>query len=111
MSTFYLLPPRPLLGDRVADFLQSILPGLDWDSGMRANLAEAVASAARAHPDVHVVFRDDMPTGELPAVALTDGFGAEAGDEVIEVRPTGTTHQLTAKRWTIESEVAATCSI
>jgi hypothetical protein len=107
VSTFYLLPPRPLLGDRVADFLLTVLPGLDWDGAMRANLAEAVAAAAEAHGDVHVVFRDDLPVGELPAVALVDGFGAEAGDEVVEVRPTGTSGGLTSRRWHIDSRIVA----
>jgi hypothetical protein len=107
VSTFYLLPPRPLLGDRVADFLQTVLPGLDWDRAMRTNLAEAVAAAAEAHGDVHVVFRDDLPPGEFPAVALADGFGAETGDEVVEVRPTGIAGGLTALRWSINSRIVA----
>ena len=107
MSTFYLLPPRPLLGDRFADFLITVLPGLDWDDTMRANLAEAIAAAATAHDDVHVVFRDDLPAGETPAAALADGFGAEAGDEVIEVRPAGSSSALTSRRWRVGPRGAA----
>jgi hypothetical protein len=107
VSTFYLLPPRPLLGDRVAEFLASILPGLDWDRDLRTNLAEAVAAAAQVHDDVHVVFRDDLPEGELPSIALAHGFGAEAGDEVIEVRPGGISGSLTARRWRIDSREVA----
>jgi hypothetical protein len=107
VSTFYLLPPRSLLGDRVADFLLTVLPGLDWDGAMRANLAEAVAAAATAHPDVHVVFRDDLPAGESPAAALADGFGAESGDEVIEVRPAGSAGGLASRRWRVGPRGAA----
>jgi hypothetical protein len=107
VSTFYLLPPRPILGDRVADFLMTILPGLNWDRAIRTNLAEAVAAAAEAHADVHVVFRDDLPEGERPALALRDGFGAEAGDEVVELRPDGTAGGLNASRWRIDHRAAA----
>lgn len=107
MATFYLLPPRPLVGDRVADFLHSLLPGLDWDSDMRANLADAVASAAEVHADVYVILRDELPSGESPEAALADGFGAEAGDEVIEVRPAGSSGGLTSRRWRIGYREAA----
>jgi hypothetical protein len=98
MSTFYLLPPRPVLGERLAGFLQGILPGLDWDTPTRAHLAEAVMAAA-VHPDVFVVYREDLPPGESPARALADGFGAETGDEVIEVRPGPKPDELTVRRW------------
>jgi hypothetical protein len=107
VSTFYLLPPRPLLGDRVADFLHTILPGLDWDSATRANLAQAVVAVAEAHDDVHVVFRDDLPAGESMANALADGFGAEAGDEIVEVRPAGNSGGLTSRRWSIDTREVA----
>jgi hypothetical protein len=101
MSTFYLLPPRPVLGERLAGFLQAILPGLDWDSGMRANLAEAVGAAATAHPDVYVVYREDLPEGQVPARALADAFGAEAGDEVVEVRPGARAGEFATRRWRV----------
>jgi hypothetical protein len=101
VSTFYLLPPRPVLGEHLAGFLQGILPGLDWDTATRTNLAESVAAAAAEHGDVFVVYREDLPDGEPPARALADGFGAEAGDEVIEVRPGGRPGELTARRWKV----------
>jgi hypothetical protein len=107
VSTFYVLPPRPLLGDRVADFLHAVLPGLDWDDAMRTNLADAIAAAASVHEDVYVVFRDDVPAGEALARALADGFGAEAGDEVVEVRPDGTPGRLTSRRWRFGPREAA----
>lgn len=101
MSTFYLLPPRQLLGERFATFLQTFLPGLDWDTTRRGELVDVVARAALWHADVYVVYRDDLPPGELPARALADGFGAVAGDEVVEVRPTGRPGEITAHRWRI----------
>jgi hypothetical protein len=35
------------------------------------------------------VFREELPDGTTPADALRDGFGAEPGDEVVEVRVGG----------------------
>jgi hypothetical protein len=98
VSTFYLLPPRPVLGDCVARFLQGFFPGLDWDAARRAELAEAVGAAA-GRADVYVVYRDDLPAGELPERALVDGFGARPGDEVVDVRPTARPGELAARRW------------
>lgn len=86
VSRFYLLPPRPLLGDELADFLGGWLPGLDWDADTRLNLCEALKAAATCRPDVFVVFREELPTDMPIGDALCDVFGAEVGDEVVEVR-------------------------
>jgi hypothetical protein len=101
VSTFYLLPPRPVLGERLANFFQSVLPGLDWDSATRTNLAEAVAAAASVHEDVFVIYREDLPDGEPAGRALADGYGAEAGDEVVEVRAGPRPGELTSRRWKV----------
>jgi hypothetical protein len=98
MSTFYVLPPRPIVGDRFAGFLQLVFPGLNWDAPMRLNLADALAEAVRCHPNVYVVYRDDLPPAESVIQALVDAFGAEPGDEVIEVRPAGRGLDVTAAR-------------
>ena len=103
MSRFYLLPPRPELGERFATFLRLVFPGLDWDGAMRLNLAAALGEAAGCHEDVIVVYRDDLPAGELPIRALQDGFGAEPGDEVIEIRPTGNGADLVSRRFRIDA--------
>ena len=101
MSTFYLLPPRPVLGERLAGFLQNLLPGLDWDTSARADLAGALTAAAAEQDNVFVVHREDLPEGEPPARALADGFGAAPGDEVVEVRPGPKPGELSARRWAI----------
>jgi hypothetical protein len=101
VSTFYVLPPRPLLGAAVAAFLHTYLPGLDWDAAARVGLADAVAEVAAGETDVYVVFRDDLPAGERVARALADGFGAEADDEVIEVRPSGRPGEAAVQRWRV----------
>jgi hypothetical protein len=98
MSIFYLIPPRPLVGDRFASFLQDVFPGLDWDSAERLDLAEVLGDAARGRAGVYVVYRDDLPLGESPARALLDGFGAGPGDEVVEVR-LASPGELCTRRW------------
>ncbi len=96
MSTFYVLPPRPVFGDRLAAFLHAFLPGLDWDAAGRAGLADAAADFAGGETDAYLVFRDDLPDGERVARALADGYGAEDDDEVVEVRGGGA-----AQRWRV----------
>jgi hypothetical protein len=99
MSTFYLLPPRPLLGARFAAYLRTLFPGLDWSAAGWPDLAELLGAAASHHADVYVIYREDLPEGEEPARALADGFGAEAGDEVVEVCTGPTPGALTTRRW------------
>jgi hypothetical protein len=99
VSTFYLLPSRPYLGEHLAAYLQGLFPGLTWDSASRANLAEGLAAAVTCHPGVYVVYGEELPEGEDPARALGDGFGAEAGDEVIELHAGGRADQLSVRRW------------
>ena len=102
MSIFYLMPPRPFLGDRFADFLQTLFPGLAWDSAARSSLAETLGEAAAARDGVYVIYRDDLPREEAPDQALVNGFGAEPGDEVVEVRPGGRAGEVATRRWRIE---------
>jgi hypothetical protein len=104
VSTFYLLPPRPYLGEHFASFLQGLFPGLRWDRDLWANLADGLAAAATCHAGVYVVFREELPEGEDPARALADGFGAEPGDEVIELHGAG---GITVRRWRIGARAAA----
>jgi hypothetical protein len=107
VSTFYLLPPRPYLGEHFAAYLQEVFPGLTWDSDVWANLADGLAAAATARPGVYVVHREELPDGEDPTQALADGFGAEAGDEVIELRAADRPGRLAARRWRVPGRVAA----
>jgi hypothetical protein len=101
MSVFYVLPPRPVFGDRIAAFLQTLLPGLDWDAAARTGLADTMAQFAGSETDAYLVFRDDLPAGERIARALADGFGAEDDDEVVEVRVGSRTGEAAATRWRI----------
>jgi len=55
--------------------------------------------AARA--DVHVVYREELPDGEDAGRALADGFGAEPGDDVIELRVADRPGELAVRRWRV----------
>jgi hypothetical protein len=101
MSTFFLLPPRPELGQRFATFLSTWFPGLDWHGVGWADLAETLAAVAGSHPDVFVVYREDLPEGEDTSRALADSFGAEDGDVVVEV-VTGAAG-MAARRWQLRA--------
>jgi hypothetical protein len=96
MATFYLLPARALLGDHVADALSEVVPGVDWTSSARRRLGELLAETLGQNHGVFLVFRDDLPPGAGAESALVDGYGAEAGDEVVEVRP-----GLPSRRWRV----------
>lgn len=100
MSTFYLLPPRSFLSRWLADRLKPVFPHLAASPADGTDLAALLASALE-RPDVFVVHREDLPPGEDPARALQDGFGAEPGDEVIEVVGGPTAGELHARRWPV----------
>ncbi len=96
MSTIYLMPPRPLLGRRFAEFLG--LANNRWRNDQLSDLGEAVGAAVQNHPDVYVVFREDLPEGNLDE-ALLNCCGADPGDEVIYVNFCHRSQEMTTRRW------------
>lgn len=86
MATFYLLPPRPTLGDFLARSLESLLPGLACEGAGRRQLAELLLQGLVLRENVYVVHREELPAGESVEDGLVHAFGAEDGDEVVEVR-------------------------
>ena len=98
MAKFYILPPRPAIGGRFAEFLSNVFPGLDWEEAVWPDLADALAAAAGSHPGVFVLHREDLHGSDLLS-ALIQSFGAETGDEVIEFLP----GQLTPRYWRVGS--------
>ncbi len=107
MSIFYVLPPRPAVGDCLARFLQEFFPGLDWTAAERAALADHLQNLVADRSEVFVVHREDLPAGVPLSRALADGCGAEPGDEVMEIRtpPVGTIRPgLLVRRWALPTE-------
>jgi hypothetical protein len=97
MATFYVLPPRPFVGECYASYLRTLFPGLEWARPAWPRLADTLTEAA-AQEGVYVVHREELPEDEEVDQALADGFGAEAGDEVVEVRAGLRPGQFTACR-------------
>ena len=98
MAKFYLLPPRPVVGDAFARFLHEWLPGLPAFSDQCSALTDAIQMVACQNPEVYLIFREDLPEGETSERALADGYGAEPGDEVIEMR-LGGSGDVRARSW------------
>jgi hypothetical protein len=107
MAVFYLLPPRPLLGRCFAGYLQGLFPGLDWPGASWSRLAEILEMAADGQEDVYLVHPEELPPGEDVRRALADGFGAEPGDEIIEVRPGLRPGDWHVRRWRMDAAEAA----
>lgn len=99
MATFYLLPPRAVMGRAVQSFLGAMFPGLAWPAKALPDLVESLSETARAHADVFVVHQEDLPEDADPATALVRDFGAQCGDEVVEVRPRADGVWREAARW------------
>ena len=107
MSTFYVLPARPVLGQRFAELLTALFPGTVWPREDWHDLAEALGAAALSQADAYIVYAEDLPVGPSLECGLIECFGAEPGDEVIEVRPgTGLT-EIAVQKWRVNETVAA----
>jgi hypothetical protein len=99
MSIFYLLPSRPLLGQRFAEFLGIVFPGQQWPREQWRDLAEVLSSETLRQAAAYVVYREDVPEGVALDEAMVRDFGAAPGDEVVEVALGGRLAVLTARRW------------
>jgi len=100
MATFYLLPARPILEDSLARLVGEWLPGLPAArAGME--LADALQANVSRQRDIILVFREELPELTGSVEALRDGFGAEPGDEIVELRLTNEAGAVQAKRWRV----------
>jgi hypothetical protein len=99
MATFYVLPPRSLVESLLAEQFQKALPGLPINTGDADQLLELLAATLLGRSDTFLVFREDFD--EPAAQALTDGFGAEPGDLIIEMRPGSKPGQFQITRWSL----------
>ena len=59
MSTFYVLPPRPLPARPYADFLRSVLPGLELPRVTWGDLADTL-SGLLSEQEVYLLHREDL---------------------------------------------------
>jgi hypothetical protein len=83
MADFYLLPPRPAVGEELARLVRPYLPGVPVTADECARFLGQLVEAAGAGAEL--VHREDLPDGVDATEALRDGFGAEDGDRLIQV--------------------------
>ena len=86
MATFYVLPSRAMVGQRLAALVRDCLPGMPVPSGRWGELADGLLAMANTDSGAHLVYEEDLPFGVPLEQALAEGFGAERQDEIIEVR-------------------------
>jgi hypothetical protein len=99
MATFYLLPPRPLLNQRFTELARRLLP--DFPSSAPADFVSLLHELACAQPDTYLIHREDLPSDEDPVQALIDGFGAEPGDDILEIRAGSLLSETSVRRWSV----------
>ena len=82
MATFYVLPPRECMEQAAAEFCRRVLPGVPVPETL---WEDVLASVAAGPPDAFFVHREDLAGSGDVIADLADGFGAEPGDEVVEI--------------------------
>ena len=107
MSTFYLMPPRPVFAESLSQFLQTWLPGLPVPADAGMEVTEVLQTGLELRDNAYLVFREDLPDDADAAAALRDGFGAEDGDRVIEMHLSGRSGEVVARSWTVGGVAAA----
>jgi len=101
MSIFYVLPSRPLLGQRFAEFLSTVFPSQQWPREQWRDLAEVLGGEVERRRDSFVIYREDVPECVTLEEAMIRDFGAAPGDEVVEVALGGRLAALTTRRWKV----------
>jgi hypothetical protein len=83
MADFYLLPPRPVIGEEVARLLRPFLPGLPITAADGVRFLDRLTADARGK--AFIVHREDLPEGEDTLQSLCDGYGASSDDRVMQI--------------------------
>lgn len=83
MADFFVLPPRPSVGEELARLVRPYLPGLRVTPGDCVRFLEELVE--RSGGRAFLVHREDLPDADDVRDALRDGFGAEEGDRVVQV--------------------------
>jgi hypothetical protein len=85
MATYYLLPAPEFLEQIYERHLRVLFPGLRWSADVLGQVVAQVSKAAASHSDVYLIQQNELPEGADLVRSLVDGFGAEHGDEIIEM--------------------------
>lgn len=85
MAVFYVLPPRRLLGECLAKLLRPYVPGVAISQEACADLVDSLVTGSPEVDETYVIYREDLPDDEDVNEILRDGYGAEAGDRIVQV--------------------------
>jgi hypothetical protein len=107
MATFYVLPSRHLFGQRFAELFESLFPGVRYSPWDWPDLAETLAADVAGRGDVHVVYREDLDERVSLRDALMQHFGADLGDEIVEIQFGPGLNQFFHQQWSTEKRRAA----
>jgi hypothetical protein len=86
MARFYVLPPRSFVGQQYASLLREFFPGRPIDRYELSDLAESLAANVEKDPHAIVIFEEDLADDAPVEIVLRRDFGAEPGDEIIDIR-------------------------
>jgi len=82
MADFYLLPPRPIVGEQIAQAVRAYLPGVRVTASDCVRFLAEIAD--RTNGQAFLVHREDLPEGQDVAIAIRDGFGAGPDDRIVQ---------------------------
>lgn len=85
MAVFYVLPSRPLLGECLARMLRPYVPGVSVSGEACSDLVESLVAGSPESDASYVIHKEDLPEGGDLNSSLRDGFGAEEGDQIVQV--------------------------
>jgi hypothetical protein len=102
VSTFYLLPPRESLEGLANEFASRLLPGLPVAEQFWERLLNELVDGR----EIFILHREDLAgEGDL-ASELTEEFGAEPGDQIIEVGSISLQRPSSVRVWQIQATVS-----
>lgn len=85
MATFYVLPARPLFEQMMDRLLAEWLPTVPGPILPAEELTDLVRTHVERKAEIFIVYRDELPEGVDLIDGLRDAFGAENGDDIIEL--------------------------
>ena len=83
MADFYLLPPRPIIGEEIARALRPFLPGFSITATDGVRFLDRLTADSKCQ--AFIVHREDLPEGTDALQSLRDGYGASPNDRVVQI--------------------------
>jgi hypothetical protein len=111
MATFYVLPPRECLEQALSQFCGQVLPGMPVPVDLCEQFLTHWANGLSEMSESLCLHREDLPaTGDMQT-DLVEAFGAEVGDQVVEIAWSGGSAPAPVRTWTIDLAVSETESM